>query len=120
MPPVQPSTKETKKETVMAEEPQKTTAPIAMSWHAWAENYLSSNGWRKVQENERGGSRWSDPNGNTHGPLEVREVMQTKNVSGHMDSVKQIHGPPISWEYDTAEAVEIQRNRDNLKTAVPA
>lgn len=78
------------------------------------EEYLRSKGWKHNGKNIYGASVWTDPRGSHEPPVKQNEVkLPTKD--GGTQTIKQMTGKPIPWDYDTYQAVEIQRQRDAIE-----
>lgn len=79
-----------------------------------AEEYLSSNGWRKVSVDWRGQGIWQDPVGDAKTVITETIVTLPSKEKG-TETIKQKVGSPVKWDYSAEEAVHIQRTRDEYK-----
>lgn len=76
------------------------------------EEYLLSKGWKRV-----GMSLWNDPRASREQPkrVQVPGVFLSDRPDGKQTPLFQTVGPVPPWDFSTAEAVDIQRSRDELE-----
>lgn len=80
-------------------------------WLTDAEKFLTDNGWKKISVDKMGNSVWSDPLGSYDAPkLSVDVILPTQG--GGNETIKQMCGPPIPWNWKLEEAMEIQNARN--------
>ena len=81
-------------------------------WQVEAENYLEANHWEKMSTNERGETTWKDPMGSVE-PAKEQLAQDYKDKDGKNIKTYQHVGPVAPWNFRMADAIKIQRLRDD-------
>lgn len=80
------------------------------------QQFLTSHGWVKDGTNDRGESRWADPEGmkGNRGKLQPAVELPSRD-GGDPTVIQQVVCPPANWSYSQQEAMAMQRLRDAAK-----
>ena len=76
------------------------------------EKFLRDAGWKWIGCDDFGNSRWEDPLSVDPKKSEVRPGCTLPVPGGGTEVIMQTVVPPCNWRHTTAEAVRIQRSRD--------
>ena len=98
-----------------AKPPTSPAAPTLSPQHAWqigAEAYLLEKGWEKVSEDEQGVGCWADPKG-SNARARPTVAIKLPLPGGSHETIYQYAGEPTPWQYKTAEAFALQKQRDS-------